>query len=334
MLPAKIKRCFRRARLLICLKITFWDSRLHALTTYRDRQGFDWVFWVWAGMLTIIGIFALNSGMPKFLTWLSTDNGKEQYLLWFGRRSLFDIVASALTFLSAVVAVFLAMRSYRVHQGAAIANRYQKGIELLGAEVDSAKLGGIELLSSVAKEAPKEYQEPVVRTLKQFLLERCAAVRTACSSELEKSGSKEDLVSIAALSAITRTNFKLRWLDPEADKNGLILRGIRLREARFIGHNFSRILFEETALGEVYFEACNFSETRIYGQCSGIMTFHNCTFKDTEIFLRKTKTVRNPGGKGNIILDDGANDEAVIVTGKKRVLGLCSFSPGIAIRRE
>ena len=80
MLPAKIKRCFRRARLLICLKITFWDSRLHALTTYRDRQGFDWVFWVWAGMLTIIGIFALNLGMPKFLTWLSTDNGKEQYL--------------------------------------------------------------------------------------------------------------------------------------------------------------------------------------------------------------------------------------------------------------
>ncbi|MGR6466234.1 hypothetical protein [Rhizobium sp. PAMB 3182] len=228
---------------------------------------------------------AALSTLEEARNWLASPDGKNAYAFWIGSKSIYDLIIGLMTTLIAITAAFLALRSYRVNQRAAVANRYQKGVELLGAAADSSKLGGIELLSVVAREDHQEFQEPVIRTLRQFLLERCAAAtgaayRKGCTCD-PATFPCTDFVVMAALSAVARTERRRRWLELEHDDEGLALRGIHLHQVRLVNYDLSRIRFEEAVLGDVSFESCTFAETFFDARCFGVLNFHNCSISNS-----------------------------------------------------
>lgn len=224
--------------------------------------------------------------------WLATPDGKATYADWVGNKSIFDLLTGMSATAAAIAAVFLALRSYRINQRVALANRYQKGVELLGANVDSSKIGGIELLSMVSREAYKEFQEPVIRTLRQFLQERCFSfVNEVYNSEdPHKPANPSDLVITATISAIVRTNWRKRWLDLESDDQGLNLTGIYLHQTQLTGYDFSRINFKYSLLGFVVFKDCKFTHTIIDARCFGKLVFDNCIFENSKINIRDLKS--------------------------------------------
>jgi len=238
-------------------------------------------------LISLVAVAGLLSRASDVVRWLATPDGKAAYVLWTGNKSIFDLVTGAMTTLIAIGAVFLALRSYRVNQRAAVANRYQKGVELLGAAADSSKLGGIELLSVAARESHREYQEPVIRTLRQFLQERCTVTAEAIcrrGGSTDTAGPQDtDLLITTALSAVARTSWRRRWLELEYDNEGLTLRGVYLHNVRLVSYNFSRIRFEEAVIGEVSFVSCIFDETFIDARCFGKMTFHDCRISRFDI---------------------------------------------------
>ncbi|MGV0878707.1 hypothetical protein V6767_16335 [Martelella sp. FLE1502] len=286
-LRRKISRMFRRSYRRGIFAALLAEERLTRLTTYRQRRREYWPIYVWVAAATVFFIVMTAPSLKEVLTSLATPDGKIAYEFWLGSKSVYDLIIGLMTTVIAIIAAFLALRSYRVNQRAAVANRYQKGIELLGAAADSSKLGGIELLSVVAREDYREYQEPVLRTLRQFLLERCAAPtemvykkgRTFDPATLPAT----DFVVMAALSAVARTNWRRRWLELEHDNEGLALRGIHLHQVRLVNYDLSRIRFEEAVLGDVIFDACTFAETFIEARCFGVLKFHNCLIDNSGI---------------------------------------------------
>lgn len=261
-----------------------WDGGFRRQTSYRERSSLLWLpkILLVTGLVLLIADYFNRLGG---LTWLSSAKGLAAYEFWIGTKSVLDVALGLMTTVIAVTAAYLALRSYRVNQRAAVANRYQKGIELLGASADSSKLGGIELLSIVAREAPEEYQEPVLRTLRHFLQERCVPVTELPQESL---GGPEmlpatDFVVIAALSAVTRTLWRQRWLELEADEEGLTLRGVYLHKVRILKADFSRITFADGVFGDVSFEGCKFAETAIMGRFFGRVAFEDCSIDNAQI---------------------------------------------------
>jgi hypothetical protein len=261
-----------------------WGEAGSRLASYRERRRFHWLpnLFIFLILVLLIADYFRNSGV---LTWLSSLEGMAAYEFWIGTKSVLEVALGLTTTLIAVTAAYLALRSYRVNQRAAVANRYQKGVELLGASADSSKLGGIELLSIVAREAPEEYQEPVMRTLRYFLQERCAAAveATGEAGSDPRALPATDSVVIAALSAVTRTPWRLRWLELESDAEGLTLRGVYLHNVRILKADFRRITFDDGAFGDVSFESCNLAETFIIGRFFGSVTFNDCSISNSEI---------------------------------------------------
>ncbi|WP_429930513.1 hypothetical protein [Agrobacterium vitis] len=255
---------------------------MHGLIAYRKRKRAGWQLVI----LFVFSFFTMAYTFGRdFTEWSNTSAGQQALSRWFGGKSLFDLVSSAVTMISAVVAGFLAFRSYETNRRAAIANRYQKGVELLAASEDSSKLGGIELLSIAAAEAPKEYQVPVIRTLRQFLQERCSPKIRAILTEVPATevAADTDFVVMSSLSAIARTDIRHRWMLRQYDDDGLPLYGICLDQMHFIHLNFSKLRFVEAILGDVIFESCTFHETLMNIICTGEIVFKDCTFTNTEI---------------------------------------------------
>lgn len=254
------------------------------LIPYKQRKRMGWELVI----LIIIVFFVIAAAFGlEFTQWSNTSTGQQTLSLWFGDKSLFDLVSSAVTMIATIVAGFLAFRSYETNRRAAIANRYQKGVELLAAPADSSKLGGVELLSVVATEAPKEYQVPVIRTLRQFLQERCSSRIQAILAGGEVSAAEiaadTDFVVMTSLSAIARTDFRKRWIAREDDEAGLPLFGIYLQKMHFFHVNFSRLWILESIFGDVTFEFCTFRETTLNIKCSGRIIFKDCTLDNFEI---------------------------------------------------
>lgn len=276
-----------RARRVISATMQSAGEWLFSPIKYRERRSMAQSNAVMLALILLVAMAAILPLARDMVRWLATPDGQAAYVLWAGNKSIFDLVTGATTTLIAIGAVFLALRSYRVNQRAAVANRYQKGVELLSAPADSSKLGGIELLSVAAREAHWEYQEPVIRTLRQFLQERCAV---ASKAVFRQGGSSDtaapqdtDLVTTAALSAVARTSSGRRWLEMEYDNEGLTLRGVYLHNVRLVSYDFSRIRFEEVIFGEVSFVNCIFHDTFIDARCFGKMTFHNCRISRFDI---------------------------------------------------
>ncbi|MDQ0422466.1 hypothetical protein J2045_003514 [Peteryoungia aggregata LMG 23059] len=277
----KIFERFRQATLNAVIR---WAEAGRRLTSYRGRRRFHWLpnIFISVGLLFIIADYFKHSAVVSSL---SNAEGRAAYEFWIGTKSVLDIALGLVTTLIALTAAYLALRSYRVNQRAAVANRYQKGVELLGASADSSKLGGIELLSIVAREAPEEYQEPVMRTLRQFLHERCASITEPMQNALNypEMLPATDFVVMAALSAVSRTLLRQRWLDLEADEEGLTLRGIYLHKVRILKADFSRITFEDGVFGDVSFEGCKFAETAIIARFFGRVAFEDCSIDNAQI---------------------------------------------------
>lgn len=261
-----------------------WAAAGTRLTTYRERCKMlpPLVILMVAGAFLFILDLLLRADVRM---WISIPEGVSAYEFWVGKKSVLDVALGLVTTLIAVAAAFLALRSYQVNQRAAVANRYQKGIELLGAEADSSKLGGVELLSIVAREAPEEYQEPVLRTLRHLMQERSAAiVKAAEAAAVERRElPATDPVVIAALSVVTRTNARHRWLEQESDADGLTLRGIYLHDLWIFRSDFSRVSFRDGVFGDIRFDSCQFGQTFIACRVFGSVNFDNCSIRNSEI---------------------------------------------------
>jgi hypothetical protein len=102
-----------------------WDAGWRRQTSYRERSSLLWlpkVLLVTGLVLLIADYFNRLGG----LTWLSSAEGLAAYEFWIGTKSVLDVSLGLMTTVIAVTAAYLALRSYRVNQRAAVANRYQK----------------------------------------------------------------------------------------------------------------------------------------------------------------------------------------------------------------
>lgn len=261
-----------------------WAAAGTRRITYRERRKMlpPLFIVVVAALILLLLDLLLRTDLRM---WISTFEGVDAYEFWVGKKSVLDVALGLVTTLIAVGAAFLALRSYQVNQRAAVANRYQKGIELLGAEADSSKLGGVELLSIVAREAPTEYQEPVLRTLRHFMQERSAEVVKAAEAAVAEGRELPgtDAVVIAALSVVTRTDQRLRWLEQESDADGHTLSGIYLHNIWIFKSDFSRVSFKDGVFGDIRFESCEFAETFIACRVFGSVSFDDCSISNSEI---------------------------------------------------
>lgn len=197
----------------------------------------------------------------------------------------------------------------QIQQKQLLNTRFSSGVELLGNENESTRIGGVYSLYFLAKEHPTEYAETVCEIL-------CAHIRTKTSDrkyqEEHTNGPSDEIRTILDIFFIK---------DCENDKpifkdRAKNFRGIFLREATFEDATLSNIYFREAQLSDVKFPGVklnwsNFWKAKISnvgfeeGKISNVRfegaEFGNVTFKKTEFIEAKFEELKlgyvcYPGG--------------------------------------
>lgn len=244
-----------------------------------DNQEDGALWWVACGAAIAIVIYFALTGLPA--QWLSPSG-------MVGQNGSLSVVLGTLTTIGAFLAARAAFLGYqqaidghRLAEQAELANRFQKAAELLGAATETPKIAGIQVLADVAQAAPSTYQKSVVRTLRQFIIERGrdnvdkAFVETK-SDDWPPSG----MATSSAIGAIARTPTERRWLGMESTEGRLRINDLYLYRARIIDADFSGFDFTRCAIGKSTFFGCLFDNVVFDMAVIERATFTNCRIKD------------------------------------------------------
>ena len=113
----------------------------------------------------VLSVIAL-AGVASFYFWDCLSGGES---LSATLRNIFLIVGTPLAMFLAVWRSKIAQDQVEVAQVALLSARYQRAVEMLGHDLVSIRIGGIESLRDIAREH-NEYRQEVVSLLYSFLM--------------------------------------------------------------------------------------------------------------------------------------------------------------------
>lgn len=212
------------------------DLRSTAQLPFRLTRGmarWDGFWWI-AVMFTVVGM----GGVLSWLFWDDLGNDNESVSTTI--RNVGLLVGGVAAVLLAVWRSTVAERQADTAQQSLLNERYERGAEMLGSGVLSARLGGIYSLQRLASEHPHKYHIQIMQLL-------CAFVRNPplqVSSQAERQGNEEERsprlredvqAAIAAVGSRGELGISLE----KREKLVLDLHGADLSFARLSGANLA-----------------------------------------------------------------------------------------------
>lgn len=235
--------------------------------------------WAFIGCCIGAGIFMLANGIDcRTADTCSTT--------FFGSGGILGGMGT----LGAMVAAVFAARAYFVNRLAAIGTRFQKGAELLGNENSSVRLAALTTLRDAAREDPKHYLSPVVRTITGFIAERDSEFKASYEPFVlpyqppaKLRPMRSDYGTAEALTVLG----KIAPLMPKdisefgpGERNRLMVHDMYLAGTAVTDSDFSRMDFGNCIFNQVAFRRCNFSGCELNFVSLQIVVFDDCNLTD------------------------------------------------------
>ena len=190
-------------------------------------------------------------------------------------RNIALVLAGAIALPLAMWRACVASRQADTAQQGLLYERYQKGAEMLGSQVNAVRLGGIYALDRLARDYPEQYHVQIMRLF-------CAFVRSPIRgpTDLPSSGFRQDVVAIVeaicarsqeGMAIERKEDFKLDFRNADllgaqllnADLSNAWFNGANLSGANIADTNLTDAFFTETNLSEAQFHQVNFTRTRL-----------------------------------------------------------------------
>jgi hypothetical protein len=268
---------------------------------------------------------------------------------WFGNDGLLDVLLAVGQFAAVIVGGYLAWRSFMINAARNVADRYQKGIELLASTRESTVSGGISLLAFVEAEDPDRYQMPVVDALKNVISEHGTPLHDRLSLSTldaamppakdfnELAGRSMEIVRskrikfsaerdheeatrtpsavVDALHAVFEIPSTRRWKFPQSYRGNGHLRiwSLWAHFVKLLDQDLSLVDFVHCVFGIVYFERCKIRDVSISGRSFAAMTFIDCTL--TNVTIEMNDLWGQPFPTGPLVIFRNCRIDNVLVNG-------------------
>lgn len=208
----------------------------------------------------------------------------DNYWGWLaGDDSGSTTISNVALVLAGVIALSLAVWRARVAsrqadtaQQGLLYERYQKGAEMLGSQVNAVRLGGIYALDRLARDYPEQYHVQIMRLF-------CAFVRSPIKgpTDLPPSGFRQDVQAIVeaicarseeGIAIERKVDFKLDLRNADlfgvqmlnADLSNAWFHSADLRSANIADTNLTGAFLTESDLSEAQFHKVNLTRTRLW----------------------------------------------------------------------
>ena len=239
------------------------------LLLFNFRKKWDWVLW------TIVVVVVLLFGI--FMSWTYWEYlHKSDDSVSTTVSNLGLVIGGVIAILFAIWRSVVSERQTNIAQMGLLNERLQKGVEMLGSDVLSVRMGGIYALRNLAKEHSEIYYIDMMRLLCAFA--RNPAIGQLRESELvteeESSGKKflrlrEDVQAVMNVIRY-RSDVDVELEESEgfrlqlerADLRGAVLSGANLRNAFLWGANLSGGLMSKTFLDSAVLTDANLSDAQ------------------------------------------------------------------------
>ncbi len=198
---------------------------------------------------------------------------------WIGSGGYIGAIAGIGTLCALVAAGIVGYRTYKANQEIAAATRFQKAVELIGADSSTARIGGIWSALDVAKQFPGRYLGPTFKCLQAVIKEGSDDIRRKVEREhttWQHKWPTTTSVQIQALVACTHVPNANRWPDDLDYEGATEVYGGYLARVAFSGLNFRRLNLRDFIMSDVTFIGCDFRDCEISGRLHGNITFRGC----------------------------------------------------------
>ena len=136
-----------------------WNSLVRIRRFLRDREGELWL----AGVIAAV----LVGGILSWQFWVKLGGHSESFSTTL--RNIAIVLGGVAAILLAVWRSRVSERQTDIARHSLLNERYQRGAEMLGNEILSARLGGIYALQQLAADYPGQYHLRVIRLFCGFV---------------------------------------------------------------------------------------------------------------------------------------------------------------------
>ncbi len=239
-----------------------------------DRVGTYMVLGLLIGAL----IMGLAYGIPNW-DWSSE--------FWFREKPALDFVISAATITVAGLAAFSALATLRMSSRNNLSQRFQNGTQLFCDPSEAKAVGGLTLLTDVAREQPKLYADALMMLVMANISERSSEDwNVVCrSSEDAPKPDKPTIIALRSISEIAELNVSFGF--PQKIYRPY-LNLVTIQSQTFVDWSFQAM-----AVGTAAFENCTFINCEITANIVTRLAFKDCTFQSTKISRIRSVSKRN-----------------------------------------